>query len=275
MNEPDIRTMPAARGLSRGTIKYIAIFMMTLNHIGSIFLYGTGSGHDLLGLVFIGLGYFTAPAMLYFMADGIYYTGSIPRYALRLGIFAVISQLPYSFASSAPDGFEFGNFSFMTTLLVCLLMLWAFKALDENGKLPFVVKWLLKVVVLGAAVLLTTFCDWAQKAPIYAAEFYLARQYMGKIKLGWIFVLLTHAVFMAEKVIVSHVSVGRALLYFFCTVSGPVFAAIVICAFYKGGMQKRKNKFGKWFFYIYYPAHLAILGAICYLINEQCAMCNV
>ena len=267
MNESDIRTTAAARGLSRAAIKYIAVFLMTLNHIGNIFLYGTGAGHDLLGLVFIGLGYFTAPAMLYFMADGIYYTGSIPRYALRMGIFAVVSQLPYSFARSAPDGFEFGNLNFIATLLICLLMLWAFKAFDENERLRPVVKWLLKAVVLGAAVLLSGFCDWALKAPVYAAEFYIARQYMGKIKLGWIFVLLSHAAFMADTAISSNVSVGRALLYFVCSVSGPVLAAIVICAFYKGGMQKRRHKFGKWFFYIYYPAHLAILGAICYLIQ--------
>ncbi len=263
MNEPDIRTT----GLSRGAIKYIAIFMMTLNHIGHIFLYGKGVGLDVPGLVFIGLGYFTAPAMLYFMADGIYYTGSIPRYALRLGIFAAVSQLPYTFAQSAPDGLVFDNLNFIATLFICLIMLWAFKALDENGKMRTVVKWLLKAVLLGAAVVLSSFCDWAIKAPIYAAEFYLARQYMGKIKSGWILVLFTHAAFMADAAISSHVSVGRALLYFFCTVSGPVLAAIVICAFYRGGMQRRKNRFGKWFFYIYYPAHLAILGAICYLIQ--------
>ena len=257
------------RGMPRDAVKYIAVFLMTLNHIGFIFLYNKGTGHDLLGLVFIGLGYFTAPTMLYLMADGIYYTRSIPKYVLRIGIFAVVSQLPYMFANSAPDGLRYDNLNFISTLLICVLMLWAFKAADENEDLKPAVGAVIKVLVFATAVYLSGFCDWAHKAPVYAAEFYFARKVLKNINTGWIFVVITHAVFIAASVLSARgVSAGRAALYFVTSMSGPVIAAILVGGFYKSGRHKKGgSKFGKWFFYIYYPAHLAILGGICYLLS--------
>ena len=44
--------------------------------------------------------------------------------------------------------------------------------------------------------------------------------------------------------------------------SGPALAAIAICCFYNGQRATRGRTAAKWFFYIFYPAHLAVLGVI-------------
>ena len=258
---------PAKRGLSREFIKYVAVFMMTLNHISNVFLYGKGTGHDALALFLVGLGCFTAPAMLYFMVDGIYYTRSMGKYALRMAVFAAVSQLPYTMAFSAPGRLRYYNLNFMVTLLICLVMLWAFRAADENAGMRPAVKAVLCGVMFISAVWLTRLCDWAYQAPVYAAAFFFARRLLKNIKLGWIFVLIANLAFSLRKVTENGPLTVNGAIFTVMVFIGPLLAAIVICAFYRGGRSKHSGAFSKWFFYAYYPAHLLILSGICYLIN--------
>ena len=85
------------RLLNRDAIKYIAVFTMLLNHISAIFL----QPGSLLGESFRVIGYFTAVTMVYFLVEGYRYTHSRKKYALRLLIFALISQVPYGPCSLA------------------------------------------------------------------------------------------------------------------------------------------------------------------------------
>ena len=54
------------QGLTRDTIKYIAIFTMLLNHIANVLL----PENTILWEVFIDIGYFTAITMCYFLVEG-------------------------------------------------------------------------------------------------------------------------------------------------------------------------------------------------------------
>lgn len=76
--------------LNRDQIKYIAVFTMLLNHVANIFL----ATRNLCLQSTKGYRYFTAPVMCWFLVEGYRYTRSVKKYAGRLLIFAVISQLP-------------------------------------------------------------------------------------------------------------------------------------------------------------------------------------
>lgn len=101
------------QGLTRDTIKYIAIFTMLLNHIANVLL----PENTILWEVFIDIGYFTAITMCYFLVEGFYYTHSRRKYGERLLIFAGISQVPYMMA------FDFSQLNMIFTLFICFMIL--------------------------------------------------------------------------------------------------------------------------------------------------------
>lgn len=82
------------KNLNRDVIKYIAMLTMLLNHISQIFM---KPGYFLSEL-FLDIGYFTAITMCYFLVEGFQYTHSKKNYAIRLLIFALISEIPYCMA---------------------------------------------------------------------------------------------------------------------------------------------------------------------------------
>ncbi|MGN0691420.1 MAG: TraX family protein, partial [Oscillospiraceae bacterium] len=78
-------------GLSACAIKYIAVLAMLIDHIAWCFV----DTYSLLGMIMHMIGRVTAPVMTYFIAEGFYYTRNVNKYLLRLGIFALISYIPY------------------------------------------------------------------------------------------------------------------------------------------------------------------------------------
>ncbi len=79
---------------NRDIIKYIAMVTMLLNHISVIFM---EPGH-VVSEIFLNIGYFTAITMCYFLVEGYKYTHSKKKYAIRLTIFALVSEIPYCLA---------------------------------------------------------------------------------------------------------------------------------------------------------------------------------
>ena len=103
--------------LNRNQLKYLVIAAMLIDHIAWAFV-PTAS---LLGQAMHIVGRLTGPTMAYMLAEGYHYTRNVKKYALRLGIFAVISWLPFSY-------FERGcirpAFGVIYTLFLSLLAIW-------------------------------------------------------------------------------------------------------------------------------------------------------
>ncbi|MGE5578647.1 MAG: TraX family protein [Bacillota bacterium] len=66
---------------------------MVVDHVAAAFV-PTSSA---LGQVMHAIGRLTAPIMMYFVAEGYHHTKDVRKYALRLGVFALISHFPYRF----------------------------------------------------------------------------------------------------------------------------------------------------------------------------------
>ena len=116
------KTMRSKR-LNRDVIKYIAMATMLCNHIANIFM----EPGTLLFDFMIGIGYFTAPVMCYFLAEGYHYTHSKKKYAIRLAVFAVLSEIPFCMAFAEVFGsggvITFCGFNMIFTLLLCFCIL--------------------------------------------------------------------------------------------------------------------------------------------------------
>ena len=236
------------KNLNRDVIKYIAMLTMLLNHISQIFM---KPGYFLSEL-FLDIGYFTAITMCYFLVEGFQYTHSKKNYAIRLLIFALISEIPYCMAFTNNGVIEFQGLNMLFTLLLC------FAILIVNEKV--LNKFLKGICILGLIVL-SVFCDWALLAPIFTLLFIWSRRSRNKIKCTFIISMLLFGIFNFAGGI-GRFSAGKNIVYALGSMSGIALAGIVILYFYNGKRMEKGKVFSKWFFYLFYPVHLLILGLI-------------
>lgn len=233
------------RVLNRDVIKYIAMFTMLLNHIAHVFL---PSG-TVLCEVFEDIGYFTAPVMCYFLVEGYDYTRSKTKYGLRLLMFAVISQIPYSLA------FQFGNLNMIYTLLCCFLILVVMEKLTN----PF-----LRMIVGMLLMFATLVGDWALLAPIYTVMIRNSKGNPKKMAFSY-GVAYALFVFMNMQSYMYNMQGGGTIHVIVRTLLsglGIIAAAVVVLVFYNGERADKGRNFSKWFFYLFYPAHLMVLYLI-------------
>ncbi|SHK60157.1 TraX protein [Anaerocolumna jejuensis DSM 15929] len=154
------------RGIPGSTLKLIAIFVMLIDHIAATILdrtlitrgfYNMGMGTEgnaaasnLLNMIdgimrMIGrLGF---PLFCFLLVEGFVHTSNKRKYAIRLGIFALISEIPFDLAFSGKV-FNFGYQNVFFTLLIGFLVMWGFQLVGERLKDK---KWLPILSIAGAA----------------------------------------------------------------------------------------------------------------------------
>lgn len=241
-----------SRPLNRDVIKYIAMVTMTMNHVARVFL----TPGTVIYEVFIYIGYYTAPIMCYFLAEGYRYTHSKVKYGLRLLIFAAISELPFCMAFSEAfagnDGVTYCGMNMIFTLMLCFGMIWVL----EEAKSTF-----LKIIAVIAAFYLSMYSDWSFIAPMFTLLFQWAGRDKEKIKGAFAAAVLLQGLyrFMTVNGIYSET---ESLIYALKNMVGPALAGLTVIYGYNGRRMEKGQNFSKWFFYIYYPAHLAMIGAV-------------
>lgn len=232
-------------GLSREAVKFIAILTMTGNH-AAIALLPPGFLHSLL----VNIGYFTAAAMCFFLAEGFRYTSSKRRYGERLLLCGVLSQLPFWMA------FHFMTFNMMFTLFLCFLLLVVRTDQRFAGK-----RLIFGILIVFASGL----CDWPVLAPLFTLLFWNAGEdWEARKKACW-YVVILYAVFTFVSVCGLLLSPVEALIHTVLSSAGPAAACLTILFLYNGketGCGRPAGKSQKWFFYLYYPAHLLVIGLI-------------
>lgn len=233
---------------NRDAIKYIAMLTMLLNHVSVIFM---PPDHFLTDL-FMNIGYFTAIVMCYFLVEGFHYTRSKKKYAIRLAVFALISQIPYALAFTENGVMEYCGLNMLFTLLICFLILLTVERVSNP---------LLEIVIVTGLLLLSAFCDWPLLAPIFTLLFQWANGSENKTKAAFILSMFLYGLYIFA-VSIGTVSAGVSLYYAFGGMAGIALAGIVIVFLYNGKRVEKGRRFTKWFFYWFYPAHLLILGLI-------------
>ena len=232
----------SCRILNRDAIKYFAMFAMLLNHIANVFL----TPGTLLAELFLDIGYFTAITMCYFMVEGYRYTRSKKKYGMRLFLFALLSQFPFSFA------FHHGGLSMIYTLFVCFLILVVREKIENKA---------LRNLLVVFLVLATAVGDWPFFAAVFVIMFDIAgddtKKFWQTYSVGIIgFGLLN---FMSY---VTQFSVIKAVVCAAGACLGMLASGLTIRYLYNGKRAAHGQNISKWFFYLFYPAHLLILGMI-------------
>ena len=231
------------KGLSSNQLKLIAIIAMTVDHLTWAFFPGCQMVWYVYALHIVGR--LTAPIMWFFIAEGSFYTRDAKKYIGRLLAFAVISHFAYDFAFGIPF-FGTGAGIFNRTSVMWALALAAITIDVCNRKdLP---KWVPWVVIFGSCVLAFP-ADWSSIAVM--APLYLY-QHRGNFRKQAGDIVFWTAIYAAVYFIFLDKPYGILQMFTFLT--------ILLLAKYNGSRGKWKGM--KWLFYIYYPAHLIVVGLI-------------
>ncbi|MBR3422598.1 MAG: hypothetical protein IKG98_11140 [Ruminococcus sp.] len=234
-------------GLSASAVKYIAIIAMFFDHFAYLFL----PNDSLLYGTIRFFGRITAATMCFFICEGYHHTHDLKKYFLRLGIFAFISHFAFTYACHG-SVLVIGTESVIATLLLSLLAVHIVNTdkVDKALKLP----------ALLTVLYLASFCDWGMDAVLFTLAFEFARGKRSVQALAYLAVAFVRRLLPLLLASMSDFSVFTSKWY---TIGLVLPAGIIMLYNGERGGGKHGN-WSKWFFYVFYPAHLFVLGFIKY-----------
>jgi hypothetical protein len=230
--------IPVRKVLSGSALKWIAIVTMFIDHIGASLLevfvlaYQTENWEfwyhvdKVLRLV----GRISFPIFCFLLVEGALHTRNLNKYLGRMAVFALISEVPFDLAfHNSPVYWESQNVFF--TLFLGLCAIWIF----VNWKRE-IWRGLVGLVFL-AVVAQLCHTDYGAVGVLVIILMYVLREE------PWLRFLICAGV-----------------LIFFSYIEWPVIFSFLLIALYNGerGYQP------KYFFYVFYPAHLLVLWAAGY-----------
>lgn len=243
--------------MSSFTLKIIAILAMLIDHMGAI-LFPQEVAFRLIGRI-------AFPIFVFLIVEGLHHTSNVRKYLTRLGIFALVSEIPFDLAFYqsyyntnvlADLQKAFGNASVMNevvyrfmrhqnvffTLFLGLLAIYIIHQVEKKYEKEIVLSNIMNalVTIIFCALALFLRTDYHMAGILLIVAFYLFRG--NKILLGLSILIVT----------------GTFFSYWIQRFD--IFAIIPI-ALYNG----KKGKDIKYLFYIFYPAHLILLWLISYI----------
>lgn len=268
------------KGLNGFHLKLICIITMFIDHVGaSIFerWYAEG-GHffdpafgniTMYNIYFVirSIGRMAFPIYCFFLVEGFYYTKSKAKYALRLFIFALISEIPFDWAfktypritSNGIEGLipEITYQNVFVTLLIGLLTIWAMDELrilvstkiNKNRITVAIIQFIayLICIVIGCVIAEGLRCDYG-----FAGVLAMAVIYRNYLPNGKDTVLTKKNRMIAFAFAVVILALCSSLLEAFA------FIMLLPLAFYNG----QRGKQNKYFFYAFYPGHILLLAIV-------------
>ena len=216
--------------LSGNALKIIALISMTIDHIGvQIFPFC-----DMFRII----GRFAFPIFAYMIAEGCTYTKNRAKYLLAIGVVAIVCQSVYFFVMGS-----LYQCIFVTFFLSIVMIYTADYVLKNKTLLSTALFWFL----LCSVIFVTEYLPYV----LVNTDFY--------IDYGLIGVMLPFSVYYAKGREMRLVATMICLVVLAClsgTVQWYSLLALPLIAIYNGKRGKYKLK---WFFYIYYPAHLVAI----------------
>lgn len=248
------------KGLSRNTLKVIAIVTIIIGHF---FLYtlATFRGFGLdrtLKMILMSVCFVGPPIFMFFISEGFRYTSSKKRYALRLLVFALITQAAHSVTAKGGLGFDVKGFFLDWNVILALLLGFLDLCVIESEQKP-------AVKVLGILALLSvgyfTRCEWGVFGQLMIMSFHLMREKKAAK-------FLTVSVLMILSFVLGDIfAFGGSFQLMWLTalswmdIAFGIVGTALVCFLYHG-KNGRKSKFIQYSFYTLYPLHLLIIAAV-------------
>lgn len=205
-------------------LKIIALLTMMIDHYGAIFHRGV----DIYRII----GRIAFPIYCFLLVEGYFHTKDLKKYAKRLFIFALISEITFDLAFYGELGFTYQNIFFTLFIGLCTIYL-----LDNPEKYN-IKKGYIYFFSFIIAIILGV--DYSFIGIVYILAFYYTRNYPKSIRLPRVALIL----FLTNLLMLS-INQHFALL------------SLPILYFYNGELGP-KNKLLQILFYAAYPLHLIL-----------------
>lgn len=243
--------------LNRDMMKYLAYIPMFIGHmIAWINLMNHPENELALYTLSIpmllcaGLSLFCPPVMFFFIADGYKYTRDRKKYALRLLLFACITQ-PFHWLVFQPIN-GWWSFNVIFTLFFGLLSIIAW---ESKYKL-----WqrILLIVLCDAATVLL-YADWLIFGVLFILFLHIFNDKPKARLIAYSVLILTHT--LINLFSLGAVPTFKLILYMLVMLIVFMMAYFCMTKLYNGKKGKHPN-FAKWFFYVFYPLHYLIIFVV-------------
>lgn len=231
--------MEITKKMNANTLKMIAVITMLIDHLGATLVWAyvltlEGDARQdwyTIYSIMRKIGRLAFPIYCFFIVEGLEHTRNVKKYIARLLIFALISEIPFDYAVAGEFTFDYQNVFF--TLAIGLICIWGLKEIETriaNNIKQSLIKTL--IIVLATCV-----------------AYFMNTDYSG----FGVFMIVLLYLFKEKRSIQCIVgAVGFAW-----EVTAPI--SFLLLYFYNGEKGKKINKY---FFYGFYPVHLAILAAL-------------
>lgn len=245
--------------LDSDMLKIIAVLTMLIDHLGASLLiealrFMSAEAYDNwlpIYHVLRNVGRMSFPIFVFLLVEGFFYTRSRKKYLERLLLFSLLSEIPFDLAFYGSPFYEASQNVFWT-FAIGLLVMWGMEKMREvrikkAGIDPRAGRYFVPFEAACDVLLLPTGC---------LAANVLCTDY-GTYGMG---ILLIMLFYFGKRFNVPRIftCVAGYLLFLWepwCVVG---FALLL---FYNGTRKKRGRGF-QYFFYLFYPVHLVILGLI-------------
>ena len=241
----------------RDMIKYIAIILMIIVHmIGWINLMEHPNNDYALYelpmplLITSGLSLFCPPIMFFFVADGYKFTRDRKKYALRLLLFAIITQ-PFDWLIFQPAyGWWTSNVIFTLFFGLMSIICWESK---------FMLWKRILLVVLCAAATFMIYSDWLVFGVLFILFLHIFRDKPKQRLIAYTSLALAHC--LPNLFSLGKVPAFKLIIYVAVMFTMLMAAYFCMTKFYNGKKGKHPT-FAKWFLYVFYPVHYLIIWII-------------
>lgn len=243
------------KGLDASTLKLIAIMAMVIDHIS----WGFFDFYSWQGYMLHIIGRLTIPIMCFFIAEGFRKTHNLERYILRMTFFAALTVVPFYLFFHEEYAYR-QNIIFDYLLALLLLTVLESKRLRKPAKIIFSALLVITSMVIGG---------WPIMPMIYVLIFYYKDGF--KQQAVW-FCSTTVALvlFMMVGIVLNtrynFYPMYNTWVWWDKSYFLGFMLALPLLKAYNG--EKGSYPFGKYFFFLFYPAHFLVLYASKLVINH-------
>ncbi len=240
-------------GINSFCLHIIGMIFMTFDHLWGTVL----SQYEFLTWI----GRISFPIFAFLIVEGDFHTSNFKKYALRILIFAIISEIPFNLMYSSSIIFPFHQ-NVLWTFLIGLLCINKIEKTKKKGNILLTIIIGIIFSLLGYVIALITMTDYMGNGILMMLVFYF---FHGKgiiNKIGQLIGIVIINCYLMKGLSIP-VTIGN-FAFNLRQQSIAIFSLIPIWLY--NGKQGKYNKVIKYLYYTYYPLHILILYLLTYLI---------